>query len=43
MQRVNFVKGCKAFVTNMLYYDTTRRKYDDVLTALFALRDDTVY
>lgn len=38
----SIVKGCKTFVTNMLYHDAVRAKNADVMKALFALRDDTI-
>lgn len=36
------IKGCKTFVTNQLFHDAIRSKAQDVLVALFALRDDTI-
>lgn len=34
------IKGCKTFVTNMLYHDAVRSKTDEVMKQLFDLRDD---
>lgn len=42
METASIVKGCKTFVTNMLYHDAIRSKCDQVLKSLFALRDDTI-
>lgn len=38
----DIIKGCKTFVTNQLYHDAIRSKSQDVLAALFALRDDSI-
>ena len=36
------VKNCKQFITNIMYHDAIRSKTDEVLKALFALRDDII-
>lgn len=36
------VKNCKQFITNTMYHDAVRSKTDEVLKALFALRDDVI-
>ena len=38
----NLIKGCKTCVTNQMYHDAVRSKTDEVLKALFALRDDPI-
>ncbi|KAK4934293.1 hypothetical protein LTR10_024393 [Elasticomyces elasticus] len=42
LETASIVKGCKTFITNVLYHDAIRSKNEDVLKALFALRDDTI-
>jgi hypothetical protein len=42
METAKAIRGCKTFVTNMMYHDAVRSKVDEVLKALFALRDDTI-
>ncbi|KAL2416753.1 GPI transamidase component GPI16 [Exophiala dermatitidis] len=41
-QAASLVKGCKTFITNMLYHDAVRAKTADIMKQLFALRDDTI-
>ncbi|KAM0801385.1 putative proline iminopeptidase [Usnea florida] len=36
------IKGCKTFVTNVLYHDALVHKTDELMKELFALRDDTI-
>ena len=36
------IKGCKNFVTNVLYHDALANKTDELMKQLFALRDDTI-
>ena len=36
------IKGCKAVVTNQMYHDAVRGKTEEVLKALFALRDEPI-
>lgn len=36
------IKGCKNFVTNILYHDALNNKTDELMKQLFALRDDTI-
>lgn len=36
------IKGCKTFVTNVLYHDALSHKTDELMKQLFALRDDTI-
>ncbi len=38
----SLVKNCKQFITNSMYHNAIRAKTDDVLTSLFALRDDNI-
>lgn len=42
MERAATIKGCKTFVTNVMYHNAIRAKVDDVLKELFALRDDVL-
>jgi hypothetical protein len=42
MKTAETIKGCKTYVTNLMYHDALRTKVDDVLKALFSLRDDTI-
>jgi len=42
MQTAKTIKGCKTYVTNMMYHDALRSKMDEVFKALFALRDDSI-
>jgi pimeloyl-ACP methyl ester carboxylesterase len=42
-ETASLVQGCKTFISNLLYHDAMRAgKCEDVLKALFALRDDTI-
>ncbi|KAG7006241.1 hypothetical protein G7Y79_00015g038310 [Physcia stellaris] len=36
------IKGCKNFITNVLYHDGLSKKSDEVVKQLFALRDDVL-
>lgn len=36
------IRKAKTFVTNVMYHDALRHRTDDVLKALFALRDDSI-
>lgn len=36
------IKGCKTFVTNVMYHDAVRSKMDDVWKNIWALRDDVI-
>lgn len=36
------IKGCKNFITNVLYHDGLSQKSDEVVKQLFALRDDVL-
>ena len=36
------IKGCKNFVTNVLYHDALENKSDELMKQFFALRDDTI-
>lgn len=36
------IKNCKQFITNTMYHDAIRSKTDEVMKALFALRNDTI-
>jgi pimeloyl-ACP methyl ester carboxylesterase len=42
METAKTIKGCKPFVTNSMYHNAISAKTDEVLKALFALRDDTI-
>jgi hypothetical protein len=41
-ETVKLVQNCRQVITNTMYHDAIRSKTDDVLTALFALRDDSI-
>ncbi|KAI9846895.1 MAG: hypothetical protein M1837_003507 [Sclerophora amabilis] len=36
------IKGCKEFITNVMYHNALSSKSDEVMRQLFALRDDVV-
>ncbi|OJD15448.1 hypothetical protein AJ78_04289 [Emergomyces pasteurianus Ep9510] len=36
------IKGCKQFVTNVMYHNAIRANADELIKQLFALRDDTI-
>ena len=36
------IKGCKNFITNILYHDALVHKTDELMKHLFALREDTI-
>lgn len=42
METARSIRGCKTYVTNAMYHNAIRAKTDEVLKALFALRDDTI-
>lgn len=42
METARTIKGCKTYVTNAMYHDAVRGKMDEVMKALFALRDDSI-
>ncbi|ORX97300.1 proline iminopeptidase [Clohesyomyces aquaticus] len=42
METAKKIKGCKYYVTNTLYHDAVRSKMDEVVRAVFALRDDVI-
>ncbi|KAF1956482.1 alpha/beta-hydrolase [Byssothecium circinans] len=42
MERARGIKGCRTFVTNVMYHNAIRAKSDEVLKGLFALRDDVL-
>jgi hypothetical protein len=42
METAKAIKGCKTYITNMMYHDALRSKMDEVFKNLFALRDDTI-
>jgi pimeloyl-ACP methyl ester carboxylesterase len=42
LSTASIIKSCKTFVTNQLYHNAVRSKSEEVLKALFALRDDTI-
>lgn len=42
METAGKVKGCKQYITNVMYHDAVRTKTDGVLEELFKLRDDVI-
>lgn len=36
------IKGCKTFVTNTLYHDAPRSRTEELMKALFALKEDSI-
>ena len=36
------IKGCKTFITNMMYHDAMRSRMDEVIKNVWALRDDNI-
>ncbi len=42
METAKQIKGCKTFVTNMLYHDAMRSKENEVVAGLWRLRCDTL-
>ncbi|OCL10201.1 alpha/beta-hydrolase [Glonium stellatum] len=42
METAKKIKGCKTFITNAMYHDAVRSRMDDVLKAVWALRDDVI-
>jgi proline iminopeptidase len=42
LQTAGLIKGCKKYITNVMYHDAIRAKTDDVMKALYALRDDSI-
>ena len=42
METANTIKGCKPFVTNMMYHNGIGAKTDEVLKQIFSLRDDVM-
>lgn len=42
METARTIKGCKPFVTNMMYHNGISAKTDEVLKEIFALRDDVI-
>ena len=42
METASKIKGCKVFVSNVMYHNAVRAKVEDVLKNLFALRDDVL-
>lgn len=42
METARKIKGCKTYITNVMYHDAVRSKMDEVTRALFALRDDSI-
>jgi hypothetical protein len=41
-ETVKLVQNCRQVVTNTMYHDAIRSKTDEVMKALFALRDDSI-
>ena len=41
-ETAGLVKGCKTFVTNVLYHDASRSKCEELMKALFALKEDSI-
>jgi hypothetical protein len=42
METAQKIQGCKVYSTNVMYHDAVRAKMDEVMKALFALRDDVL-
>lgn len=42
LNTASIIKGCQTYVTNQLYHNAIRSKTQDVLKAVFALREDTI-
>ena len=42
METAGKIRGCKTFISNQMYHDAVRSKMDEVMKALFALRDDSI-
>jgi pimeloyl-ACP methyl ester carboxylesterase len=42
MATAKLIRGCKTVTTNQFYHDAIRAKPEEVLKALFALRDDSI-
>jgi hypothetical protein len=42
MRTAQAIKGCRTYITNLMYHDAVRSKMDEVFKALFALRDDSI-
>ena len=42
MQTAQAIRGCKTYITNVMYHDAMRSKMDEVFKGLFALRDDSI-
>jgi len=41
-ETAGMIRGCKQYITNTMYHNAIRANTDEVLKALFALRDDTI-
>lgn len=42
MQTARKIKGCKPFVTNVMYHDAVRSRMDEVWKNIWALRDEVI-
>jgi hypothetical protein len=42
METARKIQGCKVYTSNVMYHDAVRTKMDEVMKALFALRDDVL-
>jgi hypothetical protein len=42
METARAIKGCKTYMTNLMYHDALRSRMDEVFKSLWALRDDTI-
>ncbi|KAL1633895.1 hypothetical protein SLS58_010884 [Diplodia intermedia] len=42
METAKKIKGCKTFVTNVMYHDAVRSRMDEVWRNVWALRDDVI-
>lgn len=42
METAKIIKGCKTYATNVMYHNAVSAKADDVLKAIFELRDDVI-
>ena len=41
-ETAGLIKGCKTFVTNAMYHDAPSKKGEDLMRALFALKEDSI-
>lgn len=41
-ETARLVKNCKQYITNSMYHDAIRRKTNEILEALFSLKEDSI-